>query len=79
VSRCEQEKMEAKLNEFNALYKQFLAGMRWLNRQMARGGNVGRDKEDFIRLVADPLDAMWSTFTDKEKDYFLETHDKTIN
>ena len=68
-----------KQEQFKQLHKKFIDGTRWLNRQMSKRMNVDKDKQDFIRLVADPLDAMWDTFINEEKDYFLETYDKAIN
>ena len=61
-----------KLNTFKAVYQQFLSGMRWLNRQMAKGINVDKDKQEFQVNVVEPMDALWSTFTDEEKDYWLK-------
>ena len=61
-----------KFNEFKALNQQFSAGMSWLNRQMARGINVDKDKQEFQANVVEPMDALWSTFTDEEKDYWLK-------
>ena len=66
-----------KFNEFKVLYQQFLAGMRWLNSQMARGINVDKDKQEFEAKVVGPMDALWSTFTNEEKDYWLKV-DKVV-
>lgn len=68
---------DKKFNEVKALYQQFLAGMRWLNRQMARGINVDKDKQEFQANVVEPMDALWRTFTDEEKDYWLKV-DKAV-
>jgi len=78
VSSLKVKRMD-KQEQFKQLHKKFIDGTRWLNKQMAMGVNVGKDKEDFIRLVADPLDEMWNTFTNEEKEYFLKTYDKSIN
>ena len=61
-----------KFNEFKALNQQFSAGMKWLNRQMARGINVDKDKQEFQANVVEPMDTLWSTFNAEEKDYWLK-------
>lgn len=66
------EMKSKKFNEFNVLYKQFLAGMKWLNRQMARGVSVEKDKQEFQAKVIEPMDALWNTFTAEEKEYWLD-------
>ncbi len=64
-----------KFDRFKALYKRFVDGTRWINERMAKGINVDQDKEDFKRMVVEPMDAMWAGFTDEEKDYWLKVSD----
>lgn len=58
--------------QFKRLYKRFIDGTRWLNRQMEKGVDVERDKREFQILVVEPMDALWQMFTDEEKDYWLK-------
>lgn len=55
-----------KHDQFKQLYKKFVDGLRWLNN----GAPTERDKEEFTRLVVEPMDALWATFTDEEKAYW---------
>ena len=66
-----------KFEQFKRIYKRFTDGTRWLNRQMGKGIDVERDKREFQILVVEPMDALWQTFTDEEKDYWLKV-DKAI-
>jgi len=66
-----------KFEQFKRIYKRFTDGTRWLNRQMEKGIDVERDKREFQILVVEPMDALWQTFTDEEKDYWLKV-DKAI-
>jgi hypothetical protein len=61
-----------KFEQFKRIYKRFVDGTRWLNRQMEKGIDVERDKREFQILVVEPMDALWQTFTDEEKDYWLK-------
>jgi hypothetical protein len=61
---------DKKFYEFKTLFKKFIDGTRWLNERMAEGINVDQDKKDFQRLVVEPMDKMWATFTDEEKKYW---------
>jgi hypothetical protein len=56
--------------EFKRLYKRFIDGSRWLNKKMLEGTARDKDKEEFNQQVVEPMDAMWATFTDEEKDYW---------
>ncbi len=68
-----------KHEQFKRLYKKFVEGKRWLKA-------YGRDADwvDFSRLVVEPMDALWFTFTDEEKAYWemvktaVEIFDGTI-
>ena len=64
-----------RFKRFESLFKQFVDGTRWLNDQMTRGVNVVNDKQDFNRLVVEPMDAMWAGFTDQEKAYWSTVGD----
>ncbi len=66
-----------KFEQFKRIYKRFTDGTRWLNRQMEKGIDVERDKREFQILVVEPMDALWQTFTDEEKEYWLKV-DKAI-
>jgi len=55
-----------KHDRFKRLYKKFVDGLLWLNK----GVPTERDKEEFNRLVVEPMDALWATFTDEEKEYW---------
>ena len=59
-----------KHERFKQIYKQFIEGSRWLNKRTVEGTITEKDKADFNRLVIEPMDALWATFTDKEKDYW---------
>lgn len=59
-----------KLEQFKKLYKEFIHGTDRLNKQMADGINVEREKKEFISSVINPMDALWAMFTDEEKDYW---------
>lgn len=59
-----------KHEEFKRLYKKFVDGTRWLNKKIQEGTATQQDKEELIRLVIEPMDAMWETFTDEEKAYW---------
>lgn len=56
--------------EFKRLYKRFIDGSRWLNKKMLEGTVRDKDKEEFNQRVVEPMDALWATFTDEEKDYW---------
>ena len=56
--------------EFKRLYKKFVEGLRWLNKKMQEGTATDKDKEEFKHRVAEPMDAIWVTFTDEEKEYW---------
>jgi len=59
-----------KHEQFKRLYKKFLDGSRWLNKKMQEGTATEKDKDEFNQQVVDPMDALWATFTDEEKDYW---------
>lgn len=61
-----------KHEEFKALYKKFINGTRWLNQKIQEGKVTEQDKEDFNRLVVEPMDALWQTLTDEEKAFWLQ-------
>lgn len=56
--------------EFKRLYKRFIDASRWLNKKMLEGTVRDKDKEEFNQRVVEPMDALWATFTDEEKDYW---------
>jgi len=64
-----------KFEQFKGLYKRFVDGTRWLNRQMQKGIDIEHDKKEFQGLVVEPMDAMWAGFTDEQKDYWLKVND----
>lgn len=55
-----------KHDQFKRLYKKFVDGTRWLNKSTP----TQQDKDEFNRLVVEPMDALWATFTDEEKAYW---------
>lgn len=55
---------------FGELLKRFVDGTRWINKQMALGADVERDKRDFNRSVVEPMDGLWLELTPSEKDYW---------
>lgn len=55
---------------FGELLKRFVDGTRWLDKQMALGADVERDKQDFNRSVVEPMDGLWLELTQSEKDYW---------
>ena len=55
---------------FGQLLKRFVDGTRWLSDQMGSGVNIVNDKQDFDRLVVEPMDRMWLELTQAEKDYW---------
>ena len=59
-----------KHEEFKRLYKRFIDGSRWLNKKTLEGTATQKDKDEFNELVVAPMDAIWATFTDEEKDYW---------
>jgi 5-methylthioribose kinase len=59
-----------KHEQFKRLYKKFLDGSRWLNKKMQEGTATEKDKDEFNQQVVEPMDALWATFTDEEKDYW---------
>ena len=59
-----------KHEEFKQLYKKFVDGTRWLNTKVQEGTATLQDKEELTRLVIEPMDAMWATFTDEEQAYW---------
>jgi len=59
-----------KLEQFKEIYTKFIHGTDWLNKQMANGVNVDKEKKEFIASVINRMDALWATFTDEEKDYW---------
>ena len=63
-----------KHEQFKRLFRKFVDGTRWLNRQMSMGMDVEQDKHDFEETVIGPMDAMWATFTDEEKDYWSKVN-----
>ena len=64
-----------KFEQFKGIYKRFTDGTRWLNDKMAKGINADKDKDDFNRLVVEPMDAMWAEFTDEDKEYWTKVSD----
>ena len=66
-----------KFKRYKDIYTKFIHGTKWLNKQMANGVNVDREKKEFISSIINPMDALWSTFTDEEKDYWSKV-DKAI-
>jgi len=56
--------------EFKRLYKRFVDGSRWLNKKTQEGTAREKDKDEFNERVVAPMDAMWATFTDEEKEYW---------
>lgn len=72
---------DKKFYEFKTLFKKFIDGTRWLNERMAKGINVDQDKKDFQRMVVEPMDKMWATFSDEEKKYWdtVDTAVKIFN
>ena len=56
--------------KFKALFKKFIEGTRWLNKKKLDGSVTQKDKDDFQCSVVEPMDAMWATFTDEEKEYW---------
>ena len=64
-----------KYEQFKALYKKFIDGMRWLNRRSKDGLVTEQDKDSFNRLVVEPMEALWARFTDEEKDDWLQVMD----
>ena len=61
-----------KHEEFKRLYKKFIEGLRWLNKKMQEGTATDKDKEEFKHRVAEPMDALWATFTTEEKEYWIK-------
>jgi len=59
-----------KHEQFKRLYKKFVDGTRWLNKRIVNGTATQKDRDDFKRLVSDPMDAMWETFTDEDKHHW---------
>lgn len=59
-----------KHEEFKRLYKRFIDGSRWLNKKMQEGTATQKDKDEFNERVVAPMDTIWATFTDEEKDYW---------
>jgi len=55
---------------FKQVYKCFIEGSRWLSKRAEEGTITEKDKVDFNRLVVEPMDALWATFTDEEKDFW---------
>lgn len=45
--------------QFKRLYKKFIDGSRWLSQKTQDGTITEKDREDFERLVADPIDEVW--------------------
>ena len=64
------EKLLDDHERFKRLYKKFIDGMRWINRRMAEGTATQQDKDDFNQNVVEPMDRLWETFTDEQKDYW---------
>ena len=56
--------------QFKRLFKKFIDGMRWLNTRMQEGTATGTDKQEFNEQVVKPMDALWDTMTDDEKQYW---------
>jgi len=73
-----------KHEQFKRLYKKFVDGTRWLNQKIQDGTVTDQDRDDFNRLVVEPMDGLWATFTDEEKKswdtvkYAVELFDGTI-
>ncbi len=59
-----------KHERFKVLLKRFTDGVRWLNKRTMDGTVTQKDKDDFQRSVVEPMDRMWETFTDEEKEYW---------
>ncbi len=59
-----------KHERFKTLLKRFTEGVRWLNKETLDGSATEKDKDDFQRSVVEPMDRLWETFTDEQKDYW---------
>lgn len=59
-----------KHEEFKRLYKRFIDGSRWLNKKMLEGTATQKDKDEFNERVVDPMDTLWVTLTDGDKEYW---------
>ena len=69
--------MDDKFEQFKTLYKKFVNGTAWLNKQMANGIDVERDKKEFQSSVVKPMNSLRATFTNEEKDYWSKV-DKAV-
>ena len=63
-----------KHERFKRLFRKFVNGTRWINRQMSMGVDVEKDKRDFEETVVNPMDALWAMFTDEERDYWSKVN-----
>lgn len=58
------------------LYRKFTAGTKYLNRQLARGIDITRDKERFLREVVDPMDETYSNLKEEDKAQITKTTER---
>jgi hypothetical protein len=59
-----------KNEEFKQIYKKFVDGMRWLNQRIQEGTVKEKDKEEFTAKVIEPMDTIWASLSDDEKDFW---------
>lgn len=53
--------------QFKRIYKKFIDGSRWLSQKTQDGTITEKDREDFNRLVANPMDEVWLEFSEEER------------
>ncbi len=60
--------------KFKGLVAKLTSGARWLRRKRLAGLDITKDREDFRRLVVDPMLEMWWKFSDEEKDFWIRVY-----
>ena len=64
-----------KYKQFKKLYTEFIHGTDRLSKQMANDVDIEQEKKEFISSVIEPMDALWLTLTDEEKNYWSKVDD----
>jgi len=59
-------------DRFKALFKKFVNGLRWNAEKHSKGLLTEKDRADFQNDVVNPMDEMWSAFSDEDKEYWFK-------
>jgi len=59
-----------KHEQYKLLYKKYVEGKRWLERNEAKGTATEKDRLEFKERVVEPMEKIWATFTAEDREYW---------